>query len=278
MAERRALAGRRPHRAGRLPQPVAGDDPRPDGPVGVRGGGPQLALAARRGREVRRAAASTRWPSWAAAPTRTSGPRSTPTCSAGRSARWPTRCWPTCAGPACSPCWPSAGSPSATCPAMVEVEAHLRAGPGDRRRVRPPVRGVRHPLQADQGHLQAAEPLLSAPSAWSAPTSPCGAMRRSRSSSTRTGCAGSPRPTARRSPRPNPSRTSSSTGSSPDEVLDRGGCPRHRIRAEERAWVVTQDVNSVKRGLNAGLVSRPHDPPGAHPVQLGGVPRLPGEP
>ncbi len=41
------------------------------------------------------------WPSWAEAPTRTSGPRSTPTCSAARSARWPTRCSPTSAGPAC---------------------------------------------------------------------------------------------------------------------------------------------------------------------------------
>ena len=45
------------------------------------------------------AGGSTRWPSSAAGPTPTSGPRSTPTCWAARSARWPTRCWPTSGAP-----------------------------------------------------------------------------------------------------------------------------------------------------------------------------------
>ena len=34
-------------------------------------------------------------------PTPAPGRRSTPTCSAGRSARWPTRCWPTCGARVC---------------------------------------------------------------------------------------------------------------------------------------------------------------------------------
>ncbi len=45
------------------------------------------------------AGGSTRWPSSEAGPTRTSGPRSMPMCWVARSARWPTRCWPTCGVP-----------------------------------------------------------------------------------------------------------------------------------------------------------------------------------
>ena len=45
-------------------------------------------------------------------------------------------------------------------PAMVEHPADVHARGRQRRRVRPAVRGVRHPVQADQGDLQAAEPLL----------------------------------------------------------------------------------------------------------------------
>ena len=50
---------------------------------------------------------SARWPSSAAAPTRTCGRRSTPTPPAVPSARWPNLSWPTCAVPGCSPCLPS---------------------------------------------------------------------------------------------------------------------------------------------------------------------------
>ena len=99
VAQRRAVPGRRPHHPGRVPQPLAVHHPGPDGPGRLRGGGLQLAVAARRRSRSSPAAGSTRWPSSGVGPTPTSGPRSTPTCWAGRSARWPTRCWPTCVAP-----------------------------------------------------------------------------------------------------------------------------------------------------------------------------------
>ncbi len=58
------------------------------------GRGLQLEVAAGGGGEVRRPPVRLAGLHRRAGPTRTSGPRSTPTCSAGRSARWPTRCWP----------------------------------------------------------------------------------------------------------------------------------------------------------------------------------------
>ena len=80
LARRRALPGRRPQRARRVLQPLPANDARAHGARRVRGRGLQRALDARRGREVREAAARRRSASSAAARRRTSGARSTPTC------------------------------------------------------------------------------------------------------------------------------------------------------------------------------------------------------
>ena len=99
VAQRRAVAGRRPHHPGRLPQPLAVHHPGPDGPGRLRGGGLQLAMAARCRREVRRAPVRLAGLHRRRGQLRRRGPRSTPTCWVGRSARWPTRCWPTSVAP-----------------------------------------------------------------------------------------------------------------------------------------------------------------------------------
>ncbi len=46
-------------------------------------------------------------------------------------------------------------------PGMVEIRRTFTPDPATSCRVRRPVRRVRHPLQADQGHLPAVEPVLS---------------------------------------------------------------------------------------------------------------------
>ncbi len=78
-------------------------DPGRPRPVRVRGRGPQHPVDAGGGREVHQAARSSTSTSSAAAPARRCGARSWPTSSTGRSARWPTPCWPTSGAPASRP-------------------------------------------------------------------------------------------------------------------------------------------------------------------------------
>ena len=104
VAHRRAVAGRRPHARGRLPQPVARHRPAPTlVRVGARGRGLQHPLAARGGREVRRSAGSTRSGSSAAAPLRPVVPDPRRRAWTARSSGSPSPCTPTSGAPRCSP-------------------------------------------------------------------------------------------------------------------------------------------------------------------------------
>ena len=91
VAQRRAHAGRRPPTARRLAQPLAAHRPGRPGPLGARGRRAQLALAARRRREVRRAGRSTALNFVGGGAQSACGARSSPTCSTGPSARSRTR-------------------------------------------------------------------------------------------------------------------------------------------------------------------------------------------
>ncbi len=110
LARRGALPRRRPQGAGGVPQPLAPDHARRPGPLGARGGGAQLALAARGRRAIRRAALSLRAGARRGRDVSRSGVRSTPTSSASRSSKSPTPATPTCAAAPSSP-----ASRSGTC-------------------------------------------------------------------------------------------------------------------------------------------------------------------
>ncbi len=125
---------------GRLPQPVAGHHPGPDGPGRLRGGGLQLEVAARGGREVRRPSARLAGLHRRRGQLRPVVPRSTPTCWAGRSARWPIRCWPTSGVPALITLMALGRVARRGDPGHGGDPAHLHARPVDSRRVRRPVR------------------------------------------------------------------------------------------------------------------------------------------
>ena len=95
----------------------------------------------------------------AAARCRTSGARSTPTCSTARSSGSPTRCTPTCAGPRCSRRSRSARSAANEIRDLVSGRASVHPEPGEPRRLRPAVRRVPASLQAPARDVHAAQRL-----------------------------------------------------------------------------------------------------------------------
>ena len=143
LAGRRALARRRPHGPGRVPQPVARGPPGPSWCAPSSRAWPSTPAGCSRPSSASWDSRSARSGRSAGAPRPLSGARSTPTCSAGPSSRWPTPANANLRGSAAvrrpgarARCAPRRSPP------LVPVEAVHQPDPADRHGLRPAVRRV----------------------------------------------------------------------------------------------------------------------------------------
>ena len=166
----RTVTGRRPLRAGRLPQRLRQPPRRADLARSVlEGVAFNAALAAGCRRALHRPSSRSAADGRAEEPSRSCGVGSWPTSATGPWSGSPTRCCPACAAPPWRPASRSVTSTGTSCAGSVPVGRDLPARPGEPCGLRPVLRGVPAPLPIAAAHVPQAE---RHPGASVAPTSP----------------------------------------------------------------------------------------------------------